>query len=109
MIQDIEDREFDGIIEQSTVPVLVEFWQPGCGHCQALLQELKLIQAKVGDRLVIYKMNVQENFLIPGELEIHSLPTLALYVKGNFEKFIGGIGKKNELLTQLTSWIRSSS
>ena len=109
MIQNIEDREFDGIIEQSTVPVLIEFWQPSCGHCLALLQELELIQTEVGDRLVIYKMNVQENYLIPGELEIHSLPTLALYVDGKFEKFIGGIGKKNELLTQLTSWIRSSS
>jgi thioredoxin-like negative regulator of GroEL len=68
-----------------------------------------LVQAEVGDRLVIYKMNVQENFLIPGELEIHSLPTLALYVDGKFERFIGGIGKKNDLLAQLTSWIRSSS
>jgi thioredoxin 1 len=109
MIQDIEDREFDRIIENASVPVLVEFWQPGCGHCLALLQELELIQAEVGDRLVIYKMNVQENFLIPGELEIHSLPTLALYVDGEFEKFIGGIGKKNELLKQLTNWVRSSS
>ena len=109
MIQNIEDREFDAVIEQSTVPVLVELWQPGCGHCQTLLKELELIQAEVGDRLVIYKMNVQENFLIPGELEIHSLPTLALYVDGKFEKFIGGIGKKNELLTQLANWISSTS
>lgn len=106
MIQEIEDREFDGMIEQISVPVLVEFWQPGCGHCQSLLQELELIQAEVGDRLVIYKMNVQENFLIPGELEIHSLPTLALYVDGKFEQFLGGIGKKRHLLTQLDEWIR---
>ena len=108
MIQDIEDRDFDEIVEKASVPVLVEFWQPGCGHCQALLQELELIQAEVGGRLVIYKMNVQENFLIPGELEIHSLPTLALYVDGNFESFIGGIGKKNALLMQLQKWISPS-
>jgi len=108
MIQDIEDREFDRIIEQASVPVLVEFWQPGCGHCQALLQELELIQVEVGDRLFIVKMNVQENSLLPRELEIQSLPTLALYVNGQFEKFIGGIGRKNDLLKQLTSWIRSS-
>ena len=105
MIQDIEDREFDRKIENASVPVLVEFWQPGCGHCQSLLQELELIQAEVGERLVIYKMNVQENFLIPGELEIQSLPTLALYVGGKFRNFIGGIGKKNHLLTQLSTWI----
>ena len=109
MIQDIEDREFDRKIENASVPVLVEFWQPACGHCQALLQELELIQAEVGDHLVIYKMNVQENYLIPGELEIHSLPTLALYVDGKFEKFIGGIGKKHALLNQVADWITSAS
>ena len=105
MIQNIEDREFDRIIENSPSPVLIEFWQPGCGHCQALLTELELLQAEVGNGLLILKMNVQENFLIPGELEIQSLPTLALYVRGKFRNFIGGIGKKNHLLTQLSTWI----
>ena len=106
MIQNIEDREFDRIVENASVPILVEFWQPGCGHCQSLLQELDLIQTEVGNRLLIYKMNVQENFLIPGELEIQSLPTLALYVDGRFEQFVGGIGNKHHLLTRLDEWIR---
>jgi len=108
MIQDIEDRAFDQIIENSPVPVLVEFWQPSCSHCQALLQELEQVQTEVGDRLLIFKMNVQENFLIAGELDIYSLPTLALYVDGNFEKYIGGIGKKKALLSQLQKWIGPS-
>jgi len=105
MIQTIEDREFDHIIENSPVPILVEFWQPGCGHCQALIQELEHIQTEVGKRLAIYTMNVQENFLIPGELEIQSLPTLALYVEGKFEKFIGGVGKKAHIIQQLAPWL----
>jgi hypothetical protein len=37
-------------------------------------------------------MNVQENLLIPAELEIQSLLPLALDNNGKFEKFIGGIG-----------------
>ncbi len=109
MIQAIEDREFDQLIENSRVPVLIEFWQDGCGPCQSLLQELELIQAEAGNSLIIYKMNVQENFLIPGELEIQSLPTLALYVDGTFETFIGGIGKKSNLLQQLTPWLSSQT
>jgi thioredoxin 1 len=44
---------------------------------------------------------VEENFQIPGELDIHSLPALALYRKGQFERFIGGLGTKEEILKQL--------
>jgi thioredoxin 1 len=66
------------------VPALVECWQPGCGHCQALLQELKLIQAKFRYSLVINKMNVQEIFRIPGEREIHALPTETLSINSKF-------------------------
>jgi thioredoxin-like negative regulator of GroEL len=107
MIKEIGDREFDGMIEKSSVPVLVEFWQPGCGHCRALTQELEHIQEELGERLRIIKMNVQENFLIPGELEIQSLPALALYINGQFEQFIGAIGRKDHILKQLFTWLES--
>ncbi len=50
---------------------------------------------------MILKMNVEENFQIPAELEISSLPALALYRNGEFERFIGGIGKKEEIMKQL--------
>lgn len=108
MISNIEDREFDKIIEKSTVPVLVEFWQPGCGHCRALSKELEHIQEEFGERLLILAMNVQENFLIPGELEIQSLPTLALFVNGEFKRFIGGVGKKDLILKQIFPWLEDS-
>jgi thioredoxin 1 len=102
MIVDIDDDRFDLAVERAAVPVLVEFWQPGCGGCRALLRQLEQLDAEVGDRLLILKMNVQENHQIPAELEITSLPALALYRNGQFERFIGGIGKKDEILKQLS-------
>lgn len=101
MIRDVADREFDKVIGTATVPVLVEFWQPGCGGCRALMRELEKVQAEVGARLLILKMNVQENYQIPAELEISSLPALALYRNGQFVRFIGGLGKKDDILNQL--------
>ncbi|MBI4400869.1 MAG: thiol reductase thioredoxin [Nitrospirae bacterium] len=101
MIRDVDDHEFDRVVETAGVPVLVEFWQPECGGCRALLGELEKIQAEVGARLLILKMNVQENFQIPAELEISSLPALALYRNGRFDRFIGGLGRKEEILKQL--------
>lgn len=102
-LQAVSDREFDEVVEASPVPVLVEFWKPGCGHCRALMVELEQLQAEMGTNLLILTMNVDENYQISAELEISSLPALALYRKGEFVKFIGGLGKNNEIATQIES------
>lgn len=101
MLREVTDRDFDQVAETAAVPVLVEFWQPGCGHCRALRGELEALQRELQDRLLIVTMNVQENFQIPAELEISSLPALALYRGGVFQRFIGGIGKKDAVRAQL--------
>ncbi len=101
MIAGVTDQDFDRVVEGAGMPVLVEFWKPGCGSCRALMRQLELLEAHVAGKLLIVKMNVEENFQIPAELEISSLPMLALYRQGQFERFIGGIGTKDEILKQL--------
>ncbi|MGC4095878.1 MAG: thioredoxin domain-containing protein [Nitrospira sp.] len=100
-LQAVTDREFDQVVEASSAPVLVEFWKPGCGHCRALMKELEEIQNELGEWVLILTMNVDEEFQIPAELEISSLPALALYRSGEFVKFIGGLGTKKEIFTQI--------
>lgn len=101
MIAEVSDREFDTVIARSAVPVLIEFWKPGCGGCRALIRQLEQLQIEVAGKLLILTMNVEENFQIPSELEISSLPALALYRQGHFERFIGGMGTKDDILKQL--------
>jgi len=101
MISDVTDRDFDDMVEQSTVPVLVEFWKPGCGSCRALMRELEKLEPDVDGKVLILKMNVEENFQIPAELDVRSLPVLALYRQGEFERFIGGLGTSEEIHKQL--------
>ena len=102
MIATVSDRDFDRVVGRSEVPVLVEFWKPGCSGCRALTRQLERLVGEVGDEsLLVLAMNVEENFQIPSELEITSLPALALYRGGHFERFIGGLGTKEEILRQL--------
>ena len=100
-MRDVTDRDFDHVVKQAEVPVLVGFWKPGCGSCRALMDELEKLDLDVTGRLQIVKMNVEENFQIPSELEVRSLPVLALYCHGEFERFIGGLGTRGEILKQL--------
>ena len=101
MIRDVTDRDFDHVVEQAGLPVLVEFWKPGCGSCRALIRELEKLELDVHGKVLILTMNVEENFQIPAELELHALPVLALYRQGKFERFIGGLGSREEILKQL--------
>ena len=101
MIGDVTDRDFDHIVELAGLPVLVEFWKPGCGSCRALIRELEKLELDVAGKVLILKMNVEENFQIPAELEVCALPVLALYRQGKFERFIGGLGTREEILKQL--------
>ena len=100
-MHDVTDRDFDYVVKQAEVPVLVEFWKPGCGSCRALMRELEKLEFDVTGKMLIVKMNVEENFQIPAELEVRSLPVLALYHQGEFERFIGGLGTREEILKQL--------
>ena len=65
------------------------------------MRELEKLEPDVSGRVLILKMNVEENFQIPAELDVSSLPVLALYREGAFERFIGGLGTREEILKQL--------
>ena len=101
MIRDVTDRDFDHVVEQAGLPVLVEFWKPGCGSCRALMRELEILELDVNGKVLILKMNVEENFQTPAELEVRALPVLAFYRQGKFERFIGGLGTREEILKQV--------
>ena len=100
-MRDVTDRDFDHVVAQARMPVLVEFWKPGCGSCQALMRELEKLDLDVTGKVLILRINVEENFQLPAELEVRSLPALALYREGEFERFIGGLGTRDEILKQL--------
>jgi len=100
-LREVTDRDLDRVIQEATVPVLVEFWKPGCGSCRALTHELEQLELTVLGKVLIVKINVEEQYQIPAELEINSLPALAYYRNGRFERFIGGIGTTQEILKQL--------
>ncbi len=104
-IQPISDKEFDDCLKLIHTPSLVEFWKPECPHCLSLLRELEILQIETCHQLKIFKMNVEENHIIPADLEIYSLPALALFLHGEFQQFIGGVGKKDEILKQISPWL----
>ncbi|HAE28981.1 MAG TPA: thiol reductase thioredoxin, partial [Hyphomonas adhaerens] len=58
---DVTDDEFDGVIANSDVPVVVDFWAEWCGPCKAIAPSLEEISIEMKDKLKVVKINVDDN------------------------------------------------
>ena len=78
-----QDQFVNEVIEKSkTVPVLVDFWAPWCGPCKQLTPILENLVNKKNGKVILVKINVDENQGIAGQLNIQSIPTVYGFVDG---------------------------
>ena len=83
-IIDINQDQFVAeVVEKSkTTPVIVDFWAPWCGPCKQLTPTLENLVNKKNGKVILAKINVDENQGIAGQLNIQSIPTVYGFVDG---------------------------
>ena len=84
LVRDVTEATFMAeVVDASmTVPVIVDFWAPWCGPCKTLGPQLEAEVAKAKGRVVMAKVNVDENQMIAGQLRVQSIPTVYAFVNG---------------------------
>lgn len=98
-------NKFQDIIAGDT-PVLVDFFAEWCGPCKMMKPVLEELKKKMGNKIIILKIDIDKNISLPSEYRIQSVPTLVLWKQGEIIWRQSGALSLNELEQILSSYIR---
>ena len=104
-----QDQFIEEVIEKSkTIPVIVDFWAPWCGPCKQLTPTLERVVNKKNGKVILAKINVDENQGIAAQLNIQSIPTVYGFVDGKPIDAFQGAQPESKIETMIDKLIEAT-
>ena len=95
MARTITDADWQSVVVESELPVLVDFWAPWCGPCRSLSGTIDELSEAYEGKAVIVKYNVDDNYEYSNKYGIRSIPALLFFKGGDVVNAINGAVAKN--------------
>ena len=94
LIKNVDEASFSAEVEESELPVLIDFWAPWCGPCKAIEPLVEELAEENQGRLKVVKVNLDENPGLADQLNVMSIPALLVFKNGDeVARQIGASGK----------------
>lgn len=74
--------DFDRLVAQASVPVVVDYWAPWCGPCRMVAPELAKVAARKAGQVLVVKVNTDELVDLGQRYNVRSIPMLAVFAGG---------------------------
>lgn len=101
----LTDATLNETVAASSEPVLVDFWAEWCGPCKAIAPILDEIATENQGKLLVGKLNVDENPDTARRFDVLSIPTLILFKDGQPQKRLVGAKGKGQLLAEIEDYL----
>jgi thioredoxin 1 len=96
-VQTLTDGNFDQSVIKASQPVLVDFWAEWCGPCRRLAPTVDELATDYDGKVVVGKLNVDDNPNVASRYSIRGIPTLLLFKGGEIVEQVVGLADKTAL------------
>lgn len=91
---EINDSNFEELVVNSQIPVLLDFWAPWCGPCRMISPIVEELSGEYEGKWFIAKCNVDDSTDVPMKFGIRNIPTLLFFKNGQIQdKLVGSTTK----------------
>jgi thioredoxin 2 len=97
----VTDASFASVVERCPLPVLLDAWAPWCGPCRTIAPVVEELAHELAGRVVVAKLNVDENPRTAQRFALRSIPTLLVLEGGREVDRIVGAQPKDAILRHL--------
>lgn len=102
-IVNVTDDSFGSAVLESDKPVLVDYWAEWCGPCKMIAPVLEEVAEEYAEKLMVAKLNIDENQATPPKYGIRGIPTLMIFKNGNVAATKVGALSKSQLIEFIDS------
>jgi thioredoxin 2 len=100
---EVSPADFDEIVRDSKVPVLVDFWAAGCGPCKMAAPHVAQVARDLAGRAVVLKVDTERFPELASRYNVRGIPNFAVFVGGGLRFQQAGLVDANTMKDWLTN------